>query len=64
VSGVRWAPFDLEATPSFFTRYELSRLTGNDALRARMHSQPQPDGEIIEGEVIAVEAISRELTRR
>ena len=33
-------------------------------LRARMHSQPQPGGEIIEGEVIEVEAISRERTRR
>lgn len=33
-------------------------------LRARMHSQPQPGGEIIEGEVIEVEASSRERTRR
>lgn len=33
-------------------------------LRARMHSQPQPGGEIIEGEVIEVETISRERTRR
>ena len=33
-------------------------------LRARMHSRPQPGGEIIEGEVIEVEAISRERTRR
>ena len=33
-------------------------------LRARMYSQPQPGGEIIEGEVIEVEAISRERTRR
>jgi hypothetical protein len=33
-------------------------------LRARMHSQSQPGGEIIEGEVIEVEAVSRERTRR
>jgi len=33
-------------------------------LRARMHSQPQPGGEIIEGEVVEVEASSRERTRR
>lgn len=32
--------------------------------RARMHSQPQPGGEIIEGEVIEVDAISRARTRR
>jgi hypothetical protein len=33
-------------------------------LRVRMHGQPQPGGEIIEGEVIEVETISRERTRR
>jgi hypothetical protein len=33
-------------------------------LRARMYSRPQPGGEIIEGEVVEVEAISRERTRR
>src|SRR5688572_26596017 len=33
-------------------------------LRARMHGHPQPGGEIIEGEVIEVEPISRERTRR
>jgi hypothetical protein len=29
-----------------------------------MHSQPQSGGEIIEGEVVEVEAISRERIRR
>jgi hypothetical protein len=33
-------------------------------LRARMHRQPRPGGEIIEGEVVEVKAISRERTRR
>jgi len=33
-------------------------------LREWMHSQPQPGGEIIEGEVIQAEAISRERTGR
>jgi hypothetical protein len=33
-------------------------------LRARMHSQPQPGGEIIEGEAVEVEAVSRERIRR
>ena len=33
-------------------------------LRERMHSEAQPGGEIIEGEVIEVEASSRERTRR